>query len=637
MNFKFKYIPLLFGSTVFFASNAFALPDYKATSDALAAIHHAAGSTPSLTGVAILKDDSSQTIYVGPSSRKVQTGEFSPTADANHCEMLENLFAVTYMVPNADPSEWPAIAKRGSVSPFFDRDYGNYEYYSSLIRMTADAEAAELKYQQKYPHEFGAYSAAKDLFEARNGAVDGVQAQLNALTSSVTSAITILSTAQTANELNAAKATLQAASEQAATQSPALREQLRTAVLAREAARGPYMSALATWAPYMAQATDLAKRVKELNDVLTTVNEMADNAFAAAQGTLTREENRLVGFASVTYSLFGGEVDAVRALPSAAHVPVNPLPVYDVTLGSTIARGNVESDELGVNLVNYSTPVGPYESHLMQSPFYLLLPGWDHARPIETPVRAATQGTQTLRAPISRGAYCMGGAPAQKRFNRSGNDGRLGAFTQLLFHPRTNPVFTDSVGLHYKFAVKAEPTAVTCSLDFASLDDFARSAGEVKGFLYERSWDDTTRKAVKNKGIQCHVTNLVPSSDSENRQAKLDELAQQYSQDIAAEFILMYGKSWTIATGEPSKVPDHNPSNGLGHAGASMQALCGGNMYCQITGLVMKTIDEIFGSTSGSTSHRDTFATHLSRDYSLTTWRQVDADSVIDLEVRAPQ
>jgi hypothetical protein len=120
------------------------------------------------------------------------------------------------------------------------------------------------------------------------------------------------------------------------------------------------------------------------------------------------------------------------------------------------------------------------------------------------------------------------------------------------------------------------------------------------------------------------------------RAEQLMDLQRKFSQDLAAEFILTYGKSWTVVKGDFAGKGYEDRSHGLADLGASMQLLCGGNVYCQVSSLVLKTVDEIFGNSSGSTSHKEDFHGTITRDFSMSTAITLGGQAAIDLEVKAP-
>jgi len=576
----------------------------------------------------IIADSDAKTLYVGPAPRKVVTGEFSPAADADHCEMLESLYAMTYRVPTEPQNQWADIAKAGPVSPFFDMNFGNYEYFATLIRAAAAAANAEITYQTQHAREYAAYVKAKDLFDARELAVITIQEHLNALTAHVTSAATMLSVAQGADGVTAARDALREAQERLASEGVALKSELREAIVSRETFRGPYIDAKAAWAPYMPKAMDLSKTLRDLTTTLHTVDALAKEAFATAKETLMREEGRVVGFAAVTTSLYDTEVQDVRAFPSANGYSVVPLPVFDVAIGRSSDKFKAVSDGLGVSIVDYSNVdrggrQGP-------GPLTFAMSG----RPMLNILYFPKDGLQTIHAPVSRGAYCMGtkGARAISHLS-SKQDGRQIPWLELAYRARTSPVFTDSVGMSYQYGVKAAPASVKCELKLESFSDFDRNAGQVTGLFYARAWDDTTHNAANDQGIKCEVKNLA-GPGTEDMNEKLAAVEKRYMQDIAAQFILTYGRSWVVSAGDDSVVSAPVRAKALSEMGSSMTSLCGPNPYCKISGLVLKSLDEIFDTRSGSTSRHDNFHGSITRDYSLTTWAQVQGDATIDVEVR---
>lgn len=610
-----------------FTSLAHALPDPKQSAPVVAAMSHESADNPDLSGAMFFKDADTNVVYVSPGARKVETGTFSPTADADRCEALESFYKFTYAMPDVPASEYAKIAKEQHYSAFFDYYVGDYIRNADILSALADAKNRELNFQNKHGDLFTAYTIAKDFFDEKEGDVIRVQGQIDALQSAITSAITMLSNDGSQGSRDA----LNAAKDHYSAESPALRTAMHDALIAREKARGPYMNAKTAWGPYMVEHIDVKKTLADLNDVVAAIEENARVKFSLQEEGLLREEARPVGTVSFTYSLFDKEVSAARGLKSSEGFLVNPLPVYNVSVAPVTDR---RTGNLDVHLMDKSALWIFPKKEVQNLPIFIDRTGHYLPRPV---AMASTDpgNLQTLRTTVTRGAYCMGARPKASPVDVVTSDGLRQTVDIYKYKARTSPMFADSIGFDYAYAVKAEPTSVKCELKIQSIQDFERSSGSINALFYHNSWDDSTRKAVNEQLVKCVVVSLDPGDGSDGRKEQMNRMAQSYSQDVIAEFILTYAKGWTLATDQDRTISTEERAHALANLGANMRMLCGENPYCRIASVSLKTLDEIFNSQSGSTSHHENFQGLITRDYSLTTWSEQYGHAAVELQVKA--
>ena len=101
-----------------------------------------------------------------------------------------------------------------------------------------------------------------------------------------------------------------------------------------------------------------------------------------------------------------------------------------------------------------------------------------------------------------------------------------------------------------------------------------------------------------------------------------------------AEFVLTYAKSWSVSSSRPdgSVLTPTRPFENIGYA---VTSICGADPFCFITGVVLKSVDELFGTKAGTTSNTDTLSGTISRSYKENSYRLLHQDQrVVMLEVR---
>ena len=138
-------------------------------------------------------------------------------------------------------------------------------------------------------------------------------------------------------------------------------------------------------------------------------------------------------------------------------------------------------------------------------------------------------------------------------------------------------------------------------------------------------------------GLKC-VTDENPSDSapgSGDGMARLDALRTKALNEITVEFLQTYAKSWRTEVVVNQAAPAHD-SKFFSSIGTGLEAICGPNVYCKVTSIVLKSLDEIAGSHSGSTSHKEEFSGKISRNYKEQSFRTVKGDAIIDVIVDAP-
>jgi len=97
-------------------------------------------------------------------------------------------------------------------------------------------------------------------------------------------------------------------------------------------------------------------------------------------------------------------------------------------------------------------------------------------------------------------------------------------------------------------------------------------------------------------------------------------------------FLTSYAKDWQVTPLRPEVLSAD--SRLFSKIGQGVMNLCGSNKYCQISGIVLKSMDELVGARhSGSTSNTTTISGTLSKDYNLNTYMISEGFSNIEMRV----
>jgi len=615
-------------------------------------------ANPNLVGTALFQDHlDSKILYVSPSSKKSQAGVYSPVNGAVNCPVLENQFALTYRLPSS--AEFEAKASAGAYSPYFDLQYGNYYRFGNLIS-TLGMKIAGAELLKEKP-EYAAYKITEERLVAKDLQLDAIKGQLASLDQAVNTAATLLSVA-TPDQVLGAKEALQQAVAERTSRALGLVSQKAALEAERIPMQDAYFAAKQAWLPFDADLTRLADGITQAQTAMSVVDKVATEVFGRNEKTLQVFETKVIGLASASYSIWGSEAAEMQAalsrVPSYSGqtVGVRQLPIFNVTLNSKVASNPHRAGSLDAAS---STVIDRFVSpknilfKTAGSTFGSVLSGTEKLadkwvfkdslgrplRPIEiTP--SASSGT--FRSDINQGVYCMGssdrGQPTRSSaFLPIGSIRKAWFIDSYKYNARPQRVMAQSVSLSYDYHVKADPMRVSCRLDVSKSMAYVRNSGEWNFLWWGEKWDDTRRNSSAFNAIACS-TDENPSDASPNSgdaAARLTALQNKAINEITGEFLMTYAKSWRTEVVEaPQNIP--NAGKFFAGIGTGLEAICGPNVYCKVTSVVLKSLDEIAGNRSGSTSHQEAFTGVITRNYNEQSFRTLKGDAVIDLTVDAP-
>lgn len=603
-----------------------------------------------LAGSQIMADDASHKIYISPSSKKSQTGQFQPLA-TSACHVLADHYQLTYLMPDISPEQYVDFAKNGPFSSFFDAKLGNYVRHSGVLNQIVGKISEIDRIKQENQDIIIAYETAKINFEQAQKEFDAADAAYNELTEHIVSLRELLTETDDNDERVRLETALQEARRVKEEEGPELKERLRLARREVHAIRPVYANAKATYDATIPDVEQISADIKSLSSIFEAIHEISIRNYEANERALKAFENATVGLASASYSIWGDEASRLQDVLSEYSnrsryfmgYSVSRLPIHNVRLKKPVSS-NTSSGLSGHFNGDTSTRIA---SMGMASDGLLVA---HNSEPAKYPVftkdaqavvpeikTLAGDGAGTYQNLITRGALCTGNSERKNGWSvstifKSGDLEIENNFEVHVYQPRTTNVLAQSVALEYDFYARSEPTKVSCSLDTTKFSSLVASSG-TGGFLFWRtSWSETERRKVEQSGIICKVK-LSPSGENPDHKEQnryVESIRQAMMQEIAAEFILTYAKSWEISQRQPA-IP--NPGNAAFKAGAALMTLCGENIYCAVTGIILKTGNELFGSNASKANNRDFMSGSIYRSYEESSWTVSNGQAVIDLTV----
>jgi hypothetical protein len=681
---KWAAASALLCSSSLLAQSAYALPSLTRSNDVLVALQRAAGDDPRLEGVDFFLDanDGSKTIYVTPANQKFEAAGYQMLGSPA-CEVLEGQYALTYDMPETD--DLIAAAQAGPGSPYFDLHFANYVRNRALIKLLYEKTVEQIALRETYAAEYRAYTETKAVHEGIKADLARVRGALQELDGALNMAYSQLAAARTIEEIDLARLQTEAADQRRHDEAPPLREREYALFLEELQARRAFITAESAWSVHELDDNQLQRAITGLTLSFSAMQSVAEDAFSRSERLLGSMENTVVARTSASYTIFDGEATAVRAIlaevEGADDYTAIEVPVFNVELQPissanhwsrlegdgageadasdraaasaaanrpappsgdstpTSASSGVDSvaRDLGFSTTVTRTADGTAATGTTETPAETPVTDEDQ-RPVPFVDRKppADRGAGTYEQLLTRGVHCTGspGRTGEQILEVDVPDGSIRAveFTRYAYRARAGNLL-QTVALSYDFYVDAEPLGARCEMDLQRVFNYHRDRGSKGWFFSKKSWDNVRRSQTQDSGVSCTVTSSPSAlfSSPEDAAKYVDDLKQTAMQEMMAEFLSYYAKRYEVKLIDDA-APPSNPS-ALTTASTALPGICGTHKACLVTGLVMKTAEEMFGRTAGATSMRDHFSGRIKRDYNIDTYRKLRRNARIDLVV----
>ncbi len=584
-------------------------------------------------------------LYVSPSNKKVQTGVFGISATPA-CEILKNQYYLTYMVPSTAHSTWLVQARKGPFSGFFDFSLGNYIRNTDIIEEMRQKVAKIQSYRDQHPAIVAEYEAAKKAAELKVTESDKAQRDYDRYPSQIKELTGFLIAAAGDAELLAAyKEQLTATRDEFKVQAPRLIKAIASASKALREADDRLAEAQGAYNEAIPDEKAINDRITTLTGLFDTIQKSAKQVYDDNNKILLALESTAVGTASASYSIWGDESARLKQVVSGSGLDFNVynLPIYDIRMNpvqSLNIPSSITSDDPTIASLNNAGSLA-----LVNEATAPISNGTDKnitsfenesGQLIETKIATLSEegASRTFQNIVTRGAFCTGNS--ERAFQDVAiavpDEGHHTANYDIeyaTYSARKLPVLAQSVSISYKYNIKNEPVDVSCVLDTTKFTSWV-SKKKTSGFLFWRKKKSSEdRQMLQENGLFCSASTNTFGDDKTKERA--DQIIDEMTKEIAAEYILQYAKSYEVVTYKESELPD--PGKAAEKMGTAMQTLCSGNVYCEVGSIVLKTGAELFGSVSGSSSGSETITGKITRRYSEHAYTSLPATAVVDLTV----
>lgn len=619
------------------ATNAFALPDPKADTSKVNGL---------LDGIGQVIGDHKvpNLVYVKPSDLKV-IGTYYPKGLGGNCANLFEFRNQFTSMPHAARTQ--ELIKNGEYySPLFEMTFGfdarntktlstinNYRLdYIELRKQHADLIAEyESSYQEKE-------AALRDIEEAKKDydvAYDRFVKEL--------------STAQTDAEKNEIRANFKEEKEAYRLLSSQLTAKKRLAM-------ERFNKALMNWGPYKSNLEEIKKYETDMVQTLGQMKKTTKESYEYGMELLNEMNNKVVGRATVGYSLSTNERVALlskRIKDAGLNVDVRALDVFNVKMNPSLVKIDTDVKD-GVN-GNYQLASYIIDSKSQVTPGTTMtrmkLPATiqrDGEKPevieFDVPTFQESSGaSQSFEMPITAGSVC--GEPVMKVQKFTAEDEEGNKVEKTITYPEfTQPgdkvLYAQNVPLLYNFYQKAEKIEGQCRLDISKTSNYVREKGKKKsgGFFSRKtkSWDNTKHDYDNDMGLHCSIVRNPIGSSPEESEAINDAIEKSLYQDMYSMFIASYAKDFQIIPLNPTELGVD--AKIFDKIGTGFMNMCGKNKYCEFGGVVLKTLDELAGSRhSGTSSSKQTMTGTIVKTINVDSYVVSEGSVNVELQVCVDQ
>lgn len=634
----FKYLTITTGVFALLTTNVYALPYASANISGLTSKVDTAD-----VGTLIGDHLEKKTVYVQPGSKKFN-GKFYLTNGGIDCQDLFNLRKLTYRMPTEE--EFSSVVQNNQTySPAFEATVGVTAKNMYLGKKIVDAKFKVLNFIEDHKEEYGIYSSAKAQLDLATSEANSIKEEIKDLNSNLVNKIALATTEiekENIRELHRSALRVLVRRQSSVDRKKSL-------------AAKSFHQALIAWAPYKDQLEWLTNIERNLEQSFQRIQELAEQSLNRSENLVKLLEKKTVGYASSSYSLnVEPEISLLNSRMKEAGIndySISPLRVFNVRLNPGVTKkvNKMKDSDLGVDyeLISYHFPLNT--RLLVNSAEKFVTIPVDHEsedgsteqlRFLMTDLDGSFGGSQSFEIPVTQGSICGYAKSKQHHYNYTDSNGN--SMSRTVNHtvyesPAPNqPVFVQNVALRYNFYEKSDPIHGKCRLNVNKTSSYVRNAGRRSSWRWFKksthTWDDTKKNMSEQRGIACSLTKSPQGSSPQESKELNSAFEKALYQDMFGLFLSSYAKDWEVTPLKPEVLSAD--SRFFSKIGSGVMNLCGSNMYCQIGGIVLKSMDELVGTRhSGSTSNTTKITGTLTKDFSLNTYMVSEGFSNIEMRV----
>ncbi|WP_444924245.1 hypothetical protein ACJJH9_02975 [Microbulbifer sp. DLAB2-AF] len=627
------------------ALNAQALPDAR-QGNPLSSLGIQA---PDGIGDVVRDHEDPNTLYVGPAGVKQINGIYTELDSSGAmCIDYAHIRKQAYYAPPTDDLKEEAYDNHDYISNYFQMTYVIPNANAEALRAINGARSKMRDIENGTRKELAAiYNTLKAEWYDLEANISSLKAEQSALDSKNTINIGSCITTNVGNQ-NGLIQCLTNNANWYTTESNKISSQLAEPIARKKEISQDYYAAKGEMEAYQAELAQFESDIAFNSLIINAQIQVTDSAWSIEKEVERAERSKIVGRASAGYNLFDNEANILSQTLSQHgknNYKVKQLDVFNVSLNSGVTIENpVISTANDVALYKKNTWSFPADTLMRTS----VLKKWE--MPFEREERGDVIHFDTMDADsfasggfnfyVTKGARCGEYSQYVKTTYTSTDSGTDVNWTvsEQFFEPQPNrTVFSESIGLSYNYYAYPGPLRGECSINVDRMHNYWRNSGSRRGWSWFRSktksWDITKTEARDDMGVECTLDLKPESNNPEEARQIAEDFERQMYNDLWQMFITVYAKEYNIEILDP-EVIDAGKSTVGKTLGDGVMKMCGANVYCQIGGVVLKTLDEIGGSKAqGKTSAEHNVYGKIWKRFDKDTWTVKSGSALVNLRV----
>ncbi|WDE11886.1 hypothetical protein [Thalassomonas haliotis] len=626
--------------------------------------------TPDSVGDIVQDHEEPTTLHVGPAKVKEIQGTYAELGDTGPmCIDFVNVQRQAYLSPVTATQKEQAYLDRDYVSNFYQLTYSIPRANLDGLNAIKDAREEVRRAGEENQALTANYLALKNEWTDLTVTIAQLESDIEDLDSEFQDKMNALNAQNTTNTNNCIlfNSTNQAAMIQCITDNitwyntekakidnwynPAktqLTAELATPKARKDAIAQSYYAAKGQYEAFQLELDLIMDDVSFHTLIINAQMSVSSGAWEIEKDVLAEESGKVVGRASAGYNLFDNETTALANTLAAAGMSqytVKQLDVFNVSMNAGVTVDNITtSTDNGSTIFNKNVWSFPADTLMSND----ILSDW--SMPFEREDRAERIHFDTMDKNsfasggfdfyVTKGARCGEYEQVvEETFtaNTSGGVETSWKVVNRFVEPAPDQVvFAQAVGLSYNYYAYPGKLKGECTIEVDRMSSYWRNAGKKSSWSWFRkkntSWDDTRTSAKNDMGMECTLDLVPESPDPAEAREMAEDFERAMYNDMWQMFVTLYAEEYTVEQVEP-ETPELEQSTVGTTLGTGLMKICP-NIYCQIGGIVLKTLDSLGGSKAqGTTSSVNHEYGTIKKVYDKNSWTVKQGSSLVNVKV----
>ncbi|GAD74676.1 hypothetical protein [Vibrio azureus] len=628
---------------------------------------------PSSIGNVVPDHENRNTLHVGPANVKEIKGDYTELDSSGAmCSDYLNMRRQTYTMPLTAEEKQRASDNGEYISNYFQITYSianqNTDMLNIIKENRAKVRAAGLENRDRiakfksleslwfeYTQEKSEIeNDLKDIETKRNGEFLSLTSEksnkiTNCVSANTSDTTKMLSCIQDANSEYSSK--LSALNAKYDNRINSLSSNLSEVKRNKDSIRGEYYAEKAYQEANAQELELIQDDIKFASAIVKAQQDVVKFSFNIEKETLKEEESKIVGRATAGYNLYHNEAKDLKnilAKSGKSYFDVKQLEVFNIRLNSGVTVDNFKVKSSGVPLYHQNVITYPADTlvkkdalDVWEMPFERLE---SDERPKQLSFKAMDEkafGSGGFVFYVTKGARCGEYKHSMETsYSSSSGSSKPVSWTveESYYQPLDNQVvFTQPVGLSYSYYAYPGKVSGFCTINVDRMNSYWRNAGSSRRWSWFRtktkSWDEVKTTARDNMGMHCSLKVKPQGANPSESREMADSFELQMYNDMWQMFLAVYAEEYKVEVVDKDN-PELETSSVGNDIAKGVMGICPQNLFCQIGGVVLKTLDSLGGGKAqGTTSSTSTQYGTIRKSFNKDSYVINEGSALINVKV----